>query len=84
MGGLIIVSASYDPNANLWTAYSTDLGGVFLHATSWKVLVDTVPIAVGKLLPRRLFRPAHDIAIEVISHAATPGMPKSGSIHSQS
>lgn len=71
MGSLIIVSASYDANTSLWSAYSSELGGMFLQATSWKVLVDTVPEAVGKLAPRGLFRAAHDIVIEVISHAGT-------------
>ena len=72
MGGLIVVSASYDADADLWSAHSADLGGMFLQATSWKILVQAVPGAVGKLLPRGLFRPAHDIAIEVISHAGGP------------
>ena len=82
MGGLIVVSASYDPGARLWTAYSNDLGGVFLQATSWTVLVASVPPAVSKLLPRKLFQPAHDIAIEIVSH--DPARNETlGSIHSR-
>ena len=65
MGRLVVVSASYDANSSLWSASSSELGGVFLKATSWKVLVETVPGAVGRLLPRGFFSAAPDIAIEV-------------------
>ena len=80
MGSLIIVSASYDANTSLWTAHSCELGGMFLQATSWKALVDTVPGAVAKLLPRGLFSHSHDIAIEVVSESASASRDASESI----
>ncbi len=71
MRELFIVTASYDDNAGLWSAEANDLGGLFLQATSWRTLVETVPDAVGRLLPSGLFRPARDIAIEVAEGADT-------------
>ncbi len=85
-GGLVIVGASYDAKTDLWSARSDELGGVFLHATSWKVLVDTVPEAVDRLLPRGLFGGAHDIAIEVtgpMRAAIQPWREPLESIHSR-
>jgi hypothetical protein len=71
MKDLLIVTAQYDANTALWSAASTDLGGVFLQATSWQALVDSVPDAVGDLLPRGLFCRSRDIAIEVVAHTST-------------
>ncbi len=71
MNDLIIVTASYNSKSELWSAASPDLGGAFLQATSWQALVDSVPAAVGRLLPRGLFRGSRDIAIEVIAHTST-------------
>ena len=71
MADLMIVTARYDDSAQLWLAASDDLGGQFLQATSWKTLVDQVPGAMAKLLPRGIFSPAIDIFIEVIAHSST-------------
>ncbi len=71
MRDLLIVTASWDADAAVWSAISADLGGLFIQAPSWKTLVESIPEAVLRLLPRRPFHPARDIAIEVIAHAST-------------
>ena len=62
---LLIVTANYDSDTKMWSAASTELGGLFLQTTSWKSLVDAVPAEIDKHLPPSLFRRRRDIAIEV-------------------
>ncbi len=69
MSDILIVKASYDPDAGVWYTESSDIHGLRIDAPSLEVLIDRIPGAVQDLLEGEAGE--LDVPIEVIAHAST-------------
>lgn len=70
MSEIIVVKASYDPDASVWYTESSDIHGLRIEAETLDVLMDRIPGAVRDLLGDDQIGD-RDIPIEVIAHAST-------------
>jgi hypothetical protein len=69
---LIVVRATYDPEAKGWWTASSDLPGLTLWGDSLEHLREQIPGAVIDLLEVKAeASPAREIAVEIVAHAET-------------
>jgi predicted RNase H-like HicB family nuclease len=66
---LIVVRATYDPQAKVWWSESSDLYGLHAEGATLEELRDKLPAMIGDLIeanePEWLGR---DIAVEIVAH----------------
>jgi hypothetical protein len=70
---VIVVKATFDPEARVWFVESSDMPGLNLEADSVEALVDKLPGAIRDLIDEGgAGRDGdHDVPIELIAHAST-------------
>lgn len=71
MTQVIVVKATFDPDASVWYTESSDLHGLRIEAATLDALVERLPGAVQDLLEDTEEFAGHDFPIEVIAHAST-------------
>lgn len=67
MGHLIVVRATWDSEAEVWTAESTDLPGLVTEAASLDELDAKLPDLIRDLLDRDDVEGGFDVPVEVIA-----------------
>lgn len=70
-GNLIVVKATFDPEARMWFVEDSDLEGVNAEAPTLEALLEKLPNVVADLLEANGAEAGHDIPIELIAHART-------------
>ncbi len=70
MSRLILVKATFDPEAGVWWTESGDVHGLRIEGASLEALMERLPGAVQDLLEDEGVEPG-DVAIEVVAHAST-------------
>ncbi len=72
MGALIVVRATWDPEAAVWWTESSDLAGLNAEAATIEALRDQLPPLISDLIEEN--EPAlrgQDIVVEIIAHTQT-------------
>jgi hypothetical protein len=73
MGKVIVVKASFDPEAGVWSTESSDIHGLRIEAATIEALIERIPGAIQDLLEDCDGEGSypHDVPVELIAHAST-------------